>query len=350
VIKVNHEIDLSKFQIRCDLISETLENNKINSLNIKKRNYKNIRVEEVLVDDNLGNEINKEKGTYTTIYFQDVTDTTNKNNVIEVLTKELKKIFQQKNLLGKKSLVVGLGNSLSTPDSLGPKTIEKIIVTRHLFNLKEIDVDEGYSNVSVFTPGVYATTGIESYETIKGIIDKTKPDVLIVIDSLASSSIENVNKVIQITDTGIEPGSGIGNNRKELSEKALSIPVIAIGIPTVVDAATIVNDTINFLIKKISYNIMNIDDPKQKLADPNTINYLNINYSLDLDERKTYLGLLGGLNDKELKELLKEVLTPIGYNFIVTPKEIDFVIDKLSTVISKAINNTLHKELKKNIK
>ena len=176
----------------------------------------------------------------------------------------------------------------------------------------------------------------------------TKPDYIIAIDALASSSIENINKIIQITDSGIEPGSGIGNNRKELSDIFLSIPVIVIGVPTVVDAVTIVNDTISFLIKKISYNIMNIDNPRFKLINPKNYNYLNINYSLDREERKKYLGLLGELKEHEIKELLSEVLTPIGYNFIVTPKEVDFLIDKLAIVISKSINNVLHDVINKN--
>lgn len=194
---------------------------------------------------------------------------------------------------------------------------------------------------------MYATTGIESFDAIKGIVDKIKPDYIIAIDALASSSIENINRIIQITDSGIEPGSGIGNNRKEISFKSLSIPVIVIGIPTVVDAATIVGDTINFLIKKISYNIMNIDNPKSKLINPNNFNYLDINYSLDSEERKKYLGLLGELKGYEIKELILEVLTPIGYNFMVTPKEVDFLIEKLSFTISKSINNVLHNNLNK---
>ena len=337
---MNHEIDLSKFQTRCDLIRDAIEKNKIKGLKNKKRIYDDIIVEEVLINSNFVSELNKERGIYITINFNDVTDSVNRNNLVNVFSIELEK----------KALIIGLGNNLSTPDSLGPKTIRNIVVTRHLFNLENIQQSEGFSNVSILEPNVYASTGVESFEVIKGVVDRTKPDFLIVIDSLASSSLENINKILQITDTGIEPGSGIGNNQKEISQKTLLIPVIAIGIPTVVDAATIVNDTINFLIKKISYNIMNIDNPKEKLSISNSFNYLNSDYVLDDDERKLYLGLLGELNDKEMKNLLNEVLTPIGYNFIVTPKEIDFVIDKLSFVLSSAINNVLHENLRKNYK
>lgn len=342
---MGHEIDLSCFDIHCDLISDTLENKKIKGINVKKKKYKNIRVEEVIVDSSVSMEINKKDGTYTTIYFEDITDYLNRCDVIKVVSDELRCLLKKKDLIGKNVLVVGLGNSLSTPDALGPKTIENIIVTRHLFNLKEIEVESSYTNVSVFSPGVYATTGIESFDALKGIINETNPHYIIVIDSLAASSIDKVNKIIQITDSGIEPGSGIGNNRKEISSASLNIPVIAIGIPTVVDAVTIVNDTINFLMKKISYNIANIDNPKDKLSNPNLINYLNSGYNLDKEEKKKYLGLLGSLDDEEIKSLFLEVLSPIGYNFMVTPKEVDFLIDKLSIVLSKSINSVLHKSI-----
>lgn len=342
---MGHEIDLSCFDIHCDLISDTLENKDIKKINIKTKKYKNVRVEEVVIDSSISLEINKKIGTYKTIYFEDITDYTNRSEVIKVLSIELKKILKKKKLIDKKVLVVGLGNNLSTPDALGPKTIENIIVTRHLFNLKEVDVEEGFSNVSVFEPGVYASTGIESFDALKGIITETNPNYIIIIDSLAASSIDKVNKIIQITDSGIEPGSGIGNNRKEISENSLNIPVIAIGIPTVVDAATIVKDTINFLMEKISYNIANINNPKDKLSNPNLINYLNNGYNLDIEEKKKYLGLLGSLDDEEIKSLFLEVLSPIGYNFMVTPKEVDFLIDKLSVVLSKSINQVLHKNL-----
>ncbi len=345
---MGHEVNLSDFTIRCDLISETIDNKKVDGIDVETKNYKDIKVERLVIEENKSKLLNKKSGIYTTIFFNDITDYENRSNVINVVTKELKKILKNKSLLGKKVLIVGLGNELSTPDSLGPKTIQNIVVTRHLFNMKEIQVEEGYSNVSAFSPGVYAATGIESFDIIKGIVDIINPDYIIAIDALASSSIENVNKIIQITDSGIEPGSGIGNNRKELSEKLLSIPVIVIGVPTVVDAVTIVNDTISFLIKKISYNIMNIDNPKFKLINPKNYNYLDINYSLDDQERKKYLGLLGELKEYEIKELLSEVLTPIGYNFIVTPKEVDFLIDKLSIIISKSINNVLHDSINKN--
>ena len=338
---MSHEIDLSKFTVRCDLISEAIYE-KENFLNIEKVQYNDINIERIRIGKKEAKLIDKKKGLYTTIYFNDATDSNNRKNLIKAMTIELKKIIKEKNLLGKSSLVVGLGNRLSTPDSLGPKVIDDIVVTRHLFKLNSIDVDDSYSEVSTFIPGVYATTGVESFDSIEAIKNVVKPDFLIIIDALASSSIEKINKTIQITDSGIEPGSGVGNFRKEISEETLGIPVIAIGSPTVVDAATIVNDTLSFLVKKLSFNIMNIDNPKSKLINPYVFDYSNINYKLDETERKMYLGLLGELKEEEIKNLFAEVLTPLGYNLMVTPKEVDFLTDKISFAIAKSINNVLH--------
>lgn len=339
---MKHEIDLSRFNVRCDLISETIENNYYDKIKITRKNYGDIKLEKVIVKDKDKEILNKKCGTYITIYFEDVTDATNRENLVKVLSQEIKSILKKKKLENLPSLVVGLGNRLSTPDSLGPKTIDGIVVTRHLFNLEGITPSKNVGNVSSFSPGVYASTGIESKDILSGIISVTKPSFLIVIDALASSSIEKVNKVIQITDAGIEPGSGVGNNRSDITFESLGIPVIAIGIPTVVDAVTIVRDTINFLMKKISYNIKNIDKSSDKFIKGGNSKYLNIDYNLDTEEKKRFFGLLGELNDDELKELFSEVLTPIGFNFMVTPKEIDFEIDKLSITLSKSINNALH--------
>lgn len=331
---MKHEIKLEKYNIRCDLISEAIEDNEL----INKTQINDITIEKIEINKTNEKNYNKSKGNYITIRFNDITDYTNRNNLINVLTTELKKIISSNGLNNKKTLIVGLGNNLSTADSLGPKTIEKVIITRHLYNLGEVDKTT-YTNTSAISPGVYAQTGIESYEIIKGIIHETKPDYIIAIDALASTSIQNVNRIIQITDSGIEPGSGIGNNRKELSYKTLKVPVIAIGVPTVVEISTIVKDTINLLSKKLTYDMLNINNPKTKLE----INKdYNTKYNLDKKERVTYLGLIGNLNNEEIETLFDEVLTPTGFNYIVTPKEIDFTTEKMSIVIAKSINETLN--------
>ena len=162
------------------------------------------------------------------------------------------------------------------------------------------------------------------------------------IDALASSKIDRVNKTIQITDAGILPGSGVGNNREILNKDTFKIPVIAIGVPTIVDALTIVYDTFNYMKKKFSYNIDNVDSNKLKFVDSMHQNYLDTERELTKEEEEKILGMVGTLNDDEFKKLILEVLSPINYNLMVTPKEIDFVIDKLGLLIGNSINKVLH--------
>ena len=237
-------------------------------------------------------------------------------------------------------LVVGLGNSKSTPDSLGPETVKNVLVTRYLFNLG--DVDKSYQSVSSIAPEVTSTTGIETKDLIKSIVAITNAKLLIVIDALASSTINRVNKIIQITNTGIHPGSGVGNNRKELSKKTLNIPVIAIGVPTIVDAATIVADTFKYMQKQFSYKINNYNNKVNKLIPEEKQNYLKEDNKLSNKEKKEILGELGNLSEDEFKQLIYEVLSPINYNLMVTPTEINYIIEKLGLLIGNSINKTLH--------
>ena len=226
--------------------------------------------------------------------------------------------------------------------SLGPKVIENIIVTKHIYDYYK-SLEKGYKITEAFSPGVKGTTGIETSDIISSIIKLEKPDLLIVIDALASDSIDRVCKTIQITDAGINPGSGIGNERKEISYETLNIPVIAIGVPMVVDAVTIVSDTINYMEKHFSYNIKNINNPINKLIPTSMQNYLKEkDLNLTNNEKTYFFGKLGNLTNNEKRSLIFDVLTPIGNNLMVTPKEVDFVIDKLSNLISTGINNTIH--------
>lgn len=333
---MNKEIDLSKYQIRTDLAIDEIEN-KIKLKGVKSKNYldENIKITEVILDKE--NALNKKKGKYITLEFDDITDSKNSDNVCIVLTKILKNILNiNKDSYG---LIIGLGNDKSTPDSLGPLTVNNIIVTNHIFLLNELSDD--YKRLSAINPGVMGQTGIETSDIIESIVKKINPDYLIVIDSLASRSIERLNKTIQITDTGIHPGSGIGNKRKEISSNTLGIPVIAIGVPTVVDAAVIVSNTINFIYKNYQFNKEYMDSPKSKLTF-NNINYLNTDIKESKEEKEKLLGLVGTLDEEELERFIYEVLNPIGYNLMVTPKEIDFIIQKLSLVISKSINESIH--------
>lgn len=333
---MNKEIDLSKYQIRTDLTIEHIEDKvKLKGVKRKTRKIDNIIITEVLLEKN--NELKKKNGTYITLEFEDITDSNNENKIREVLINELNNILKIKE--DSYVLIIGLGNDKSTPDSLGPLTINNILVTNHIYILDELSKD--YKRVSAISPGVMGETGIETSDIIESVVKRIKPDYVIIIDSLASKSIERLNKTIQITNTGIHPGSGIGNKRKEISKDTLGIPVIAIGVPTVVDAAVIVANTINFIYKNYEFNKKYLTQPKSKFTF-NNINYLNSDIKENKNEKEKLLGLVGTLDEKELEMLIYEVLNPIGYNYMVTPKEIDFVIEKLSNVISNSLNAVIH--------
>ena len=320
------KIDLAKFNIRTDLI---IEDNKIS------HNEKNI--------DGLTITTSMKDGNYVTLSFDDVTDKDNYNKVKKYFTEIIKDILKLNNISDDAScLIIGLGNILSTPDSLGVKSLDNIIVTSHLFELG--NVSDGMRRVSCFIPGVMANTGIESSKIIKAIINEIKPDFVIAIDALASRSIDRINKTIQITDTGIHPGSGIGNNRLEISKDTMGIPVIAIGVPTVVMSSTIVYDTIDYLIKHISYIKDNESINKLSFKKTNYVKKLK-DKKLSNQDKENLLGLFGSLSEKDKRSLIDEVLNNTELNMIVTPTEIDFLIDKLSNIIAESINSALHRQI-----
>ena len=225
----------------------------------------------------------------------------------ETLANELRKLVENKIQSKEDVLIVGLGNEEVTPDALGPNVVKDIEVTRHIINYLPQYIDENARPVSAIAPGVLGTTGIETLEVIKGVVDNIKPKLLIVIDALASRSMERISSTIQISDTGIVPGAGVGNTRKELTENTLGIPVIALGIPTVVETAVVVNDALDLFIEKL-----------QQEAKSNE--YLN------------------RLKEEDNYEQIKEALLPKDFNFIVTPKEIDELILNMSEVVARGIN------------
>ena len=225
----------------------------------------------------------------------------------EVLSNQLKNILDEHIQSQDPVIVLGLGNIYVTPDSLGPKVINEIDVTRHLINYLPQYVEEGTRCVSAIAPGVLGTTGIETVEILKGIVENIHPKLVIVIDALASRSIERISSTVQISDTGIIPGGGVGNARSEISEKILGIPVIAIGIPTVVETAVLVNDSLDLFIGKLQEEAKSND-------------YLN-----KLKEENNY-------------EEIKQALIPQDYNLIVTPKEIDDLIENMKDIVARGIN------------
>lgn len=345
---MKHEINLSNYPLRTDLIVETIDRYpELNGIKRKTTKREEITLEEIEISEEGEKLCGKKKGFYKTITFSDVTDRQNRQKVEDVFCEALKDFLWDHQILETSTcLIIGLGNASSTPDALGPKVIESILVTKHLFDITGSQVEEGYRNVAAFAPGVTGTTGIETKNFILGITEQVKPDFLIVIDALASSSIDRVNKTIQMTDTGVHPGSGVGNSRTEISKETIGIPVFAIGIPTVVDAVTIVTDTIFYMLQHFSYNKENLKNYKTKLIPFSSRNYLDHEENLSDEDKMKLMGLLGNLSEEEMKELVFEVLTPIGYNLMVTPKEIDFVLVKLSQVLASGINRALHRQIK----
>lgn len=270
----------------------------------------NIKVERVKITNENGQQaIGKPMGNYITIDVKNlkIAGEDEIQKASETVTKELKNLINTHIQKQEEILVVGLGNIYVTPDSLGPKVINEIDVTRHLINYLPQYVEEGTRPVCAVAPGVLGTTGIETMEILKGIVDNTKPKMIMVIDALASRSIDRISSAIQISDTGIVPGAGVGNTRKEISKATLGIPVIAIGIPTVVDLATIVSDGIDIFINKLQQEAKSND-------------YLN------------------KLKDEDSYEQVKEALNVGEYNMIVTPKEIDDLIENMKDIIARGIN------------
>ena len=321
-----NKIDLSKINLRTDLIIEK------NNINHEEKEIDGIKITSSYQD-----------GNYITLSFEDITDFDYREKVGKHFEKIFKDILKLNNIKESDTcLIIGLGNRLSTPDSLGPKVIDDIIVTNHLFEYGS--VKEGIRRVYSLIPGVMANTGIESSIIISSIIKEIKPDFVICIDALASMSLDRINKTIQITDTGIHPGSGVGNNRLEISKKTMGIPVIAIGVPTVTTATTIVYDTINYLYKHISYIKDNENINKLSFIKRNYKKKLN-NLELSDTDKQNLLGLFGSLNDTDQRNLINEVLTNTELNLIVTPTEIDFLINKLSSLLSSSINNALHRQI-----
>lgn len=287
--------------------------NEIPGIETQEEQKENMIVTRVkIVNDEGANAIGKPIGNYITIDIKDLRLAGEEEiqKAAETLSEELKKLYDV-HLEGKQDiLVVGLGNMGVTPDALGPSVVKDIDITRHLLKYAPQYLEEGARPVSAIAPGVLGTTGIETQEILKGIVDNVKPKLIIVIDSLASKSIDRISSTIQIADTGIVPGAGVGNTRKEISEASLGIPVIALGIPTVVELATLVSEGIDIFIDRL-----------QNKAKSNE--YLN-----ELQREDKY---------EEVKEALK-----VGdYNMIVTPKEIDGLIENMSSVVARGINISL---------
>lgn len=313
------------FGIRTDLAVEATEiykqenNGEIPGVEVEENCVNDIKTTTVRVVTDVGEKMmGKPKGTYITIDMPKFTyyDGDTMEQVSEVLGKTLSEMVNIDDSMT--ALVVGLGNWNVTPDALGPKVVSKLMITRHLKQLVPDKIDEGIRPVCAIAPGVLGLTGIETGEIVKGVVEKIKPNLIVCIDALASRKMDRVNSTIQIGNTGISPGSGVGNRRMEISENVLGIPVIAIGVPTVVDAATMANDTIDMVLDEMI---------KQSKKDSKFYNMLK---SLDKDEKQN---------------MIEQLLDPYVGNLMVTPKEVDLVIDSISKVIANGINIALQPAL-----
>lgn len=288
---------------------------KIDGILLDSKKYDHGELVKLEIKDKKSEEIiGKKKGkyyTYETNTFKNL-DSDVRKEIIKVISDSIKDLH---NLENKKILVIGLGNRKITADSLGPKVVDKVKITRHIFKAYKKDYDEDYCEVSSFIPGVMGITGIETIKSIKGVVDKIHPDLLIVIDSLASRKMKRLCSVIQLTDAGIEPGSGIGNMQGSINEETTGAKVIAIGIPTVIDTATIVSDSLDLMQKKLAEST---------------------------NKSQEIIGLLSKLSKSEKHIFIKEVLSPLYNNTFVAPNEVDELLEISSDIISSAINIAVH--------
>lgn len=278
-----------------------------------------IKITTVTIEsDEAGKELGKPKGTYVTIDFPEFTpyDGETMDKVSKVVDNVLSRLVNMPE--EKLALIVGLGNWNVTPDALGPKVTEKIMVTRHLKQVMPDAIDDSVRPVCCISPGVLGITGIETGEIIKSLVEKIKPDLVICIDALGSRKLERVNRTIQISDTGISPGAGVGNHRMKINEESLGVKVVAIGVPTVVHAATIANDTIDLVLDELISKT---------------------------EKGKEFYNMLKSLDRVEKSNLINEILNPSFGDLMVTPKDVDAIIESLSKIIANGINMAVQPNL-----
>ena len=325
---MNYVIEKEKpdFEVRTDLALEERESfpgdgGEIAGVSLREwqDKAKQVKLTEVKILDQRGAKaMGKPKGTYLTLEADQLAekDEDYHEQVSEELAKHIRRLISHM-VQGEewKILVVGLGNPSVTPDALGPKAVGQLQVTRHL----EQQYGEGFCRekglpvLSGIVPGVMAQTGMETAEILKGIIEETKPDLLIAIDALAARSIRRLGTTIQVTDTGIHPGSGVGNHRHSLTKESLGVPVLAIGVPTVVGAAAIVHDTVNTMIETLANNMAT----------------------------KGMGDFIQEMSPDEQYDLIRELLEPEFGSLYVTPPNIDGVIGRLSFTISEGIHQAV---------
>ena len=288
---------------RTDLAVEVKEsfpedNVEIEGVTLTKEQFLSYDIEVTTVEilnDKGSQAMQKPKGVYISMETEDFTSES-KEGLTKCFVEQLKHLY--KNDKNEKVLIVGLGNQRMTPDAIGPRVAEQIEVNRHI--IKEFGGEFHFPHeISALSPGVMGQTGMESLEIIRGVVERTKPDLVIAIDALAARNIKRLHRTIQLTDVGVSPGAGVGNNRNKINEETLGVKCIGIGVPTVVDAQTIIDDHLASALSGQGYSEEEIE------------------------------AFLAGFRDDELR------------HFFVTGKDVDEEVDKISEVLSDGLNEFL---------
>lgn len=312
------------FNVRTDLALEAHElltkTEDIPGVSVEKEGDEDIIINRVAITtEQAAARMGKAAGNYLTLEVPGLRkkNTELQDKVVRVLYKELQKMF---NLNGDQTvMVIGLGNWNVTPDALGPRVVQEIFVTRHILQLKPELLGDGYRSVCAISPGVLGITGIETSEIIRGVAEQVRPDVIVAVDALAAQRLERLNTTIQVADTGVVPGSGVGNRRLGINRQTMGgIPVFSIGVPTVVDASTIAGDSFDHIAEGL----------KRESPQGNVL-----------------AGIVQKMDWQEKKEIIQEILNPYTGDLIVTPKEIDTLVEDISLVLANSLDAAFHPQI-----
>lgn len=246
------------------------------------------------------NELGKQKGSYVSVEFKEMDDAYKREKIIEAFGEQLQTIIDKNQKKIERILVIGLGNKEIVSDALGPNTIDQILVTAHLFELEGVSQEDGVRNVAAIAPGVMGQTGLESASIVHALTKEFKPDIILAVDALATKNTSRINRVIQITDTGIMPGSGVGNHRLAINKESLGVDVIAIGVATVTSIGAIIEE---------SFSVISEDED---------------------------------MKDKLFEEIQKQN----QLDLMVTPKSMDHELEELVEIVSESINTIIHPNYK----
>lgn len=294
--------------VRTDLALEAREYLLESATDIKGVVYEeteigNCSINRIIVEKEGEGNIGYPAGKYTTVHFGAISGLSREDfeNIVDITAHEISTLIDINKISN--VLVCGLGNSRITPDALGPRVLDSLLITRHINGSIALFFHDKLRSVAAISPGVLGQTGVETAEMVKSVVDKIKPDLIIVIDALAARKLTRVATTVQVSSVGLSPGSGVGNKRSAVNFDSMGVPVISIGVPTIVDAATLSNDVFSLL--------------ENKEDDENS-------------ERVRHIA---------------DILSPKNLNLMVTPTDIDYVIDISSKIVGFAINRALQKNI-----